>query len=165
MPAVRARSSTRWQPCCHTDASGLNELAANATTIYPIASRCGVFAKTDVQPLLNEGARPEDVAASIFQAVVTQTISGLACGRPIRGNVAFLGGPLQYLSELRHRFYLTLELDDEHDVSCPENAHLFVARAALPCAARGQQAQHVRRSSSGAIDDPGDIAGMPRSSA
>ena len=86
----------------HTDASGLNELAANATTIYPIASRCGVFAKTDVQPLLNEGARPEDVAASIFQAVVTQTISGLACGRPIRGNVAFLGGPLQYLSELRH---------------------------------------------------------------
>ena len=72
----------------HTDASGLNELAANATTIYPIASRCGVFAKTDVQPLLNEGARPEDVAASIFQAVVTQTISGLACGRPIRGNVA-----------------------------------------------------------------------------
>lgn len=73
----------------HTDASGLNELAANATTIYPIASRCGVFAKTDVQPLLNEGARPEDVAASIFRAVVTQTISGTACGRPIRGNVAF----------------------------------------------------------------------------
>lgn len=100
----------------HTDASGLNELAANATTIYPIASRCGVFAKTDVQPLLNEGARPEDVAASIFQAVVTQTISGLACGRPIRGNVAFLGGPLQYLSELRHRFYLTLNLDEEHRI-------------------------------------------------
>ncbi len=87
----------------HTDASGLNELASRAETIYPIASRCGVFAKTDVQPLLNEGARPEDVAASIFQAVVTQTISGLACGRPIRGHVAFLGGPLQYLSELRRR--------------------------------------------------------------
>ena len=79
----------------HTDAAGLNELAKNAETIYPIASRCGVFAKTDVQPLLNEGARPEDVAASIFQAVVTQTISGLACGRPIRGYVAFLGGPLR----------------------------------------------------------------------
>ena len=113
----------------HTDASGLNELAANATTIYPIASRCGVFAKTDVQPLLNEGARPEDVAASIFQAVVTQTISGLACGRPIRGNVAFLGGPLQYLSELRHRFYLTLNLDEEHRI-VPQNAHLFVASGA-----------------------------------
>ena len=113
----------------HTDASGLNELAKNATTIYPIASRCGVFAKSDVQPLLNEGAAPEDVAASIFQAVVTQTISGLACGRPIRGNVAFLGGPLQYLSELRHRFYLTLDLDEAHRI-VPENAHLFVASGA-----------------------------------
>ncbi len=113
----------------HTDAAGLNELAARAVNIYPIASRCGVFAKTDVQPLLNEGARPEDVAASIFQAVVTQTISGLACGRPIRGHVAFLGGPLQYLSELRRRFYLTLDLDDEH-IIVPENAHLFVASGA-----------------------------------
>ena len=113
----------------HTDAAGLNELAKGATTIYPIASRCGVFAKTDVQPLLNEGARPEDVAASIFQAVVTQTISGLACGRPIRGHVAFLGGPLQYLSELRRRFYLTLELDEEHRI-VPTNAHLFVASGA-----------------------------------
>ena len=98
-------------------------------TIYPIASRCGVFAKSDVQPLLNEGARQEDVAASIFQAVVTQTISGLACGRPIRGNVAFLGGPLQYLSELRERFYITLELDEAHRI-VPENAHLFVASGA-----------------------------------
>ena len=113
----------------HTDAAGLNELAKRAENIYPIASRCGVFAKTDVQPLLNEGARPEDVAASIFQAVVTQTISGLACGRPIRGHVAFLGGPLQYLSELRHRFYLTLDLDDER-IIVPENAHLFVASGA-----------------------------------
>ena len=113
----------------HTDAAGLNELAKRAENIYPIASRCGVFAKTDVQPLLNEGARAEDVAASIFQAVVTQTISGLACGRPIRGHVAFLGGPLQYLSELRHRFYLTLDLDDEH-IIVPENAHLFVASGA-----------------------------------
>ena len=113
----------------HTDAAGLNKLAADATTIYPIASRCGVFAKTDVQPLLNEGARPEDVAASIFQAVVTQTISGLACGRPIRGYVAFLGGPLQYLSELRRRFYITFDLDEEHRI-VPDNAHLFVASGA-----------------------------------
>ena len=109
-----------------TDAAGLNELAKQHTTIYPIASRCGVFAKTDVQPLLNEGARKEDIAASIFQSVVTQTISGLACGRPIRGYIAFLGGPLQYLPELRERFYETLSLDEEH-IIVPENAHLFVA--------------------------------------
>ena len=88
-----------------TDASGLNELAKNHQRIYPIASRCGVFAKTDVQPLINEGARKEDIAASIFQAVVNQTISGLACGKPIKGKVAFLGGPLYFLSELRQRFY------------------------------------------------------------
>ena len=113
----------------HTDASGLNELAKGATQIHPIASRCGVFAKSDVQPLLNEGAAPADVAASIFQAVANQTVSGLACGHPIRGYVAFLGGPLQYLSELRHRFYVTLNLDDEH-IIVPENAHLFVATGA-----------------------------------
>ena len=113
----------------HTDAMGLNELAKGAKQIHPIASRCGVFAKSDVQPLLNEGARPEDVAASIFQSVVTQTVSGLACGHPIRGYVAFLGGPLQYLSELRKRFYITLDLDEEHRI-VPENAHLFVATGA-----------------------------------
>ncbi|MEG2982474.1 MAG: acyl-CoA dehydratase activase-related protein [Raoultibacter sp.] len=117
----------------NTDAAGLNKLAAAHTTIYPIASRCGVFAKTDVQPLLNEGARKEDIAASIFQSVVTQTISGLACGRPIRGNVAFLGGPLQYLPELRKRFYETLALDSDH-IIVPENAHLFVANG---CALAG----------------------------
>ncbi|WP_293815090.1 2-hydroxyacyl-CoA dehydratase [uncultured Parolsenella sp.] len=113
----------------HTDAGGLNELAKQATHIYPIASRCGVFAKSDVQPLLNEGAAPADVAASIFQAVANQTVSGLACGHPIRGHVAFLGGPLQYLSELRHRFYETLSLDEEHRI-VPTNAHLFVATGA-----------------------------------
>ncbi len=112
-----------------TDATGLNEMAKDATHIYPIASRCGVFAKSDVQPLLNEGAAPADVAASIFQAVANQTVSGLACGHPIRGYVAFLGGPLQYLSELRRRFYLTLKLDEEHRV-IPKNAHLFVATGA-----------------------------------
>ncbi|WP_350454046.1 acyl-CoA dehydratase activase-related protein [Slackia heliotrinireducens] len=116
----------------NTDAGGLNELAKGYTTIYPIASRCGVFAKTDVQPLLNEGAHREDIAVSIFQAVVTQTISGLACGRPIRGHVALLGGPLQYLSELDRRFCETLNLDDEHAIR-PENAHLFVASGASIC--------------------------------
>src|SRR5699024_7761247 len=97
--------------------------------IYPIASRCGVFAKTDVQPLLNEGADKEDIAASIFQAVVNQTISGLACGRPIRGKVAFLGGPLSYLSELRKRFIETLSLTDD-EIIVPEDAHLLVAKGA-----------------------------------
>ena len=120
-----------------TDATGLNELAQNHTVLYPIASRCGVFAKTDVQPLLNEGAKKEDIAASIFQSVVTQTISGLACGRPIRGYVAFLGGPLQYLPELRKRFYATLELDEEH-IIVPDNAHLFVASG---CALAGSKAK------------------------
>ncbi len=124
----------------NTDAGGLNELAADSTTIYPIASRCGVFAKTDVQPLLNEGARKQDIAASIFQSVVTQTISGLACGRPIRGYVAFLGGPLQYLPELRKRFYETLELDDEH-IIVPDNAHLFVASG---CALAGASSETVK---------------------
>ncbi len=124
----------------NTDAGGLNELARDAQTIYPIASRCGVFAKTDVQPLLNEGARKEDIAASIFQSVVTQTISGLACGRPIRGHVAFLGGPLQYLPELRHRFYETLNLDDKH-IIVPDNAHLFVA---CGCAIAGAESDTVK---------------------
>ena len=87
----------------NTDPAGLNELAKLHKMIYPIASRCGVFAKTDIQPLLNEGAAKEDIAASIFYSFFNQTISGLACGRPIRGNVAFLGGPLNYLSELRNR--------------------------------------------------------------
>jgi predicted CoA-substrate-specific enzyme activase len=113
----------------NTDASGLDALAGEATIIYPIASRCGVFAKTDVQPLLNEGARREDIAASIFQSVVTQTISGLACGRRIRGNVAFLGGPLQYLPQLEKRFVETLGLTDEQTIR-PDDAHLFVARGA-----------------------------------
>ena len=113
----------------NTDTAGLNELAKNYQTIYPIASRCGVFAKTDVQPLLNEGAAKEDIAVSIFQAVVNQTISGLACGRPIRGNVAFLGGPLNYLPELRKRFVETLHLTPKQTI-VPEEAHLLVAKGA-----------------------------------
>ena len=110
----------------NTDASGLNELAKKHTTIYPIASRCGVFAKSDIQPLINEGAKKSDVAASVFQSVVNQTISGLACGKPIRGNVAFIGGPLHKLSELRQRFIETLNLLPEN-IIFPENANLFVA--------------------------------------
>ncbi|MCI5860433.1 MAG: 2-hydroxyacyl-CoA dehydratase [Blautia sp.] len=109
-----------------TDATGLNEYAKNYKALYTIAARCGVFAKTDIQPLINEGATKEDLSASIFQAVVNQTISGLACGKPIRGHVAFLGGPLHFLSELKASFIRTLKLDDEHAIT-PENSHLFAA--------------------------------------
>jgi len=109
-----------------TDAAGLDKLAEGYKIIYPIASRCGVFAKTDIQPLLNQGAAKEDIAASIFQAVVNQTISGLACGKPIRGRVAFLGGPLYFLPQLRRRFRETLNLDEETGL-LPENAQLYAA--------------------------------------
>jgi len=112
-----------------TDAQGLNEEAAKYQVIYPIAARCGVFAKTDIQPLINEGATKADLAASIFQAVVNQTISGLACGKPIRGTVAFLGGPLHFLPELKKAFIRTLKLTDETMVD-PENSHLFAAMGA-----------------------------------
>jgi len=112
-----------------TDANGVNELAKNYQTIYPIASRCGVFAKTDVQPLINEGAAKEDISASIFQAVVNQTIAGLAAGRKIKGKIAFLGGPLFFMSELRKRFIETLDVKPE-DVIFPENPQLFVAMGA-----------------------------------
>ncbi len=108
----------------NTDASGLNELAKEATIIYPIASRCGVFAKSDIQPLINDGAKKSDIAASVFQSVVNQTISGLACGKPIRGNVAFLGGPLHFLSELGARFVATLKPEK---AIFPENSQVFNA--------------------------------------
>lgn len=110
----------------NTDADGLNEASKKHTLIYPIAARCGVFAKTDIQPLINDGAKIENLAASIFQAVVDQTISGLACGHPIKGKVAYLGGPLSFLSELRDRFTETLKLAPE-DVIFPENSRFFVA--------------------------------------
>ena len=109
-----------------TDASGLNEYAKNYQSLYTIAARCGVFAKSDIQPLINEGATKEDLSASIFQAVVNQTISGLACGKPIRGHVAFLGGPLHFLSELKAAFIRTLKLDEEHTIDL-DNSHLFAA--------------------------------------
>ena len=109
-----------------TDAAGLNEYAKGYQSLYTIAARCGVFAKSDIQPLINEGATKEDLSASIFQAVVNQTISGLACGKPIRGHVAFLGGPLHFLSELKTAFVRTLKLDEEHTIEA-DNSHLFAA--------------------------------------
>ena len=109
-----------------TDASGLNEFARDYHLLYTIAARCGVFAKSDIQPLINDGATKEDLSASIFQAVVNQTISGLACGKPIRGHVAFLGGPLHFLSELKAAFIRTLKLDAEHIIET-EHSHLFAA--------------------------------------
>ena len=122
----------------NTDAQGLNEAAKKHTMIYPIAARCGVFAKTDIQPLINEGAAIEDLAASIFQAVVNQTISGLACGHTIKGRVAFLGGPLSFLSELRKRFIETLELADD-EVIFPENSKYFVAIGAAMKASKSEE--------------------------
>ncbi len=112
-----------------TDAEGLNRAAEEYKVIYPIAARCGVFAKTDIQPLINEGATKADLAASIFQAVVNQTVSGLACGKPIRGCVAFLGGPLHFLPELKKAFIRTLKLTEDTTVD-PENSHLFAAMGA-----------------------------------
>lgn len=112
-----------------TDAAGLNEYAKNYKAIYPIAARCGVFAKTDIQPLINEGATKEDLSASIFQAVVNQTISGLACGKPIKGNVAFLGGPLHFLTELKQAFIRTLGLEGDAIIA-PDHSHLFAASGA-----------------------------------
>ena len=108
------------------DAPGLGQLAAKAKQIYPIASRCGVFAKTDIQALLNEGVSHEDIALSVFQSVVNQTISGLTCGRPVHGKVAFLGGPLTFQPVLRERFQKTLDIADE-DMIVPDHGELYVA--------------------------------------
>lgn len=119
----------------NTDAAGLNELAKGHKTVYPIASRCGVFAKTDIQALLNEGAAKEDVAASIFQAVVCQIIGSLAQGRQIAGKVALLGGPLHFLPVLREKFVKTLCLPEEN-IIIPKNAHCF---AAVGAALTGQR--------------------------
>lgn len=108
----------------NTDTEGLNEFARKGSVIYPIASRCGVFAKTDVQPLINDGAKKENIALSIMQAVVNQTISGLACGKPIKGNVIFLGGPLNYLETLKERFKITLNLSDDAAISLKMHIYL-----------------------------------------
>ena len=108
----------------------LNTLAASYEKIYTIASRCGVFAKTDIQPLLNQGARKNDIAASIFCAVVNQTVAGLAQGREINGNVVYLGGPLTFMPELRNRFDIELGTKG----TCPENSLFYVAMGAALCA-------------------------------
>ena len=106
--------------------SEMDEMSLKAEKVYPIASRCGVFAKSDIQPLLNQGAKKEDISASIFQAVVDQTVAGLAQGRRIKGKVLFLGGPLYFIQGLRRTFKQTLGLDDEHAVF-PDNAPSFMA--------------------------------------
>jgi len=138
-----------------TDAAGLNELAENHRVIYPIAARCGVFAKTDIQPLLNEGARKEDIAASIFQAVVNQTIGGLACGRKIKGKVAFLGGPLHFLPQLRLRFQETLGLKDE-EMIVPSNAEVYVAIGAA-IASKCEKAMNMDTLFDRFQTNPGDL--------
>ncbi|WEV75049.1 acyl-CoA dehydratase activase-related protein [Bifidobacterium sp. ESL0800] len=154
-----------------TDASGLNDMAKNYKILYPIASRCGVFAKSDLQPLINDGADKPDLAASIFTAVATQTIAGLASGRPIHGNVVFLGGPLFFLSELREAFARALEGKVDRFI-VPENAHLYVAYgSALMCGDDNELdvGQHFEpRSCQEIIDDlealknkPVDTATMP----
>ena len=118
----------------HTDAPGLNKLASRYERLYPIASRCGVFAKSDLQPLINQGAAHEDLAASIFQSVATQTVAGLANGRPIRGTVLFLGGPLHFLPELRAAYERILSGADEFIT--PPDAQLYVALGASLLAGR-----------------------------
>ena len=141
----------------NTDAIGINELSKNAEIIYPIASRCGVFAKTDIQPLINEGARKEDIADSIFQAVVNQTISGLACGKPIRGRVAFLGGPLHFLDGLRNRFIKTLNLK-EGEYIVPKESHYYVAIGAALLAKNEKYVQLdniIRKISTIKVEDDG----------
>ncbi|MDO5018434.1 MAG: acyl-CoA dehydratase activase-related protein [Lagierella massiliensis] len=109
-----------------TDALGLNEYAKNYKNIFSIASRCGVFAKTDIQALINQGATKEDIAVSVLQSVVNQTISNLACGRPIKGNIALLGGPLHFLDQLAERFKETLG-EENNNFIIPENSEVFVA--------------------------------------
>ncbi|MGI6033988.1 MAG: BadF/BadG/BcrA/BcrD ATPase family protein, partial [Coriobacteriales bacterium] len=104
-------------------------LAEKATTIYPIASRCAVFAKSDVRPLLNAGAKKEDIAASVLEAVCTQAVAGLSAGRPLAGTVALLGGPFHYIPALRDAFCRVTGIDDAHAI-VPDNAHLFVAYGA-----------------------------------
>ena len=137
----------------HTDASGLDALAAEHTQLYPIASRCGVFAKSDIQPLINQGAAHEDLAASIFTAVATQTIAGLACGRPIRGNVMFLGGPLHFLPQLREAYKALLPKADSFVT--PTGAQLYVAIGAALMAAKTAP-------SGGQARPTGDEAGADR---
>lgn len=141
----------------HTDAAGLDALAAEYNHLYPIASRCGVFAKSDLQPLLNQGAAHTDLAASVFQAVATQTIAGLACGHPIRGNVVFLGGPLHFLPQLRAAYERTLAAQVS-SFTTPDEAHLFVAIGAALTAEQPANA-HATNSLRGAEHRPDELVG------
>ena len=134
----------------------LDTLSLDAGRLYPIASRCGVFAKTDIQPLLNQGARKEDVAASIYQAVVNQTIAGLAQGKKIEGKVLFLGGPLYYCKGLGLRFKKTLNLDDEHAIF-PEYGRYAVALGASYFAEK-QQDTYTIDSLITAVENAGSVS-------
>ena len=140
----------------HTDASGLGELATRHTQLYPIASRCGVFAKSDIQPLINQGAAHEDLAASIFNAVATQTIAGLACGRPIRGTVMFLGGPLHFLPALREAYKALLPKADAFVT--PDDAQLYVAIGAALLAEKevAKKARQAEESGAASVDARSD---------
>ena len=140
----------------HTDASGLGELATRHTQLYPIASRCGVFAKSDIQPLINQGAAHEDLAASIFNAVATQTIAGLACGRPIRGTVMFLGGPLHFLPALREAYKALLPKADAFVT--PDDAQLYVAIGAALLAEKeaAKRARQAEEAGTTSVDSRGD---------
>ena len=140
----------------HTDAAGLGEMATRHTQLYPIASRCGVFAKSDIQPLINQGAAHEDLAASIFNAVATQTIAGLACGRPIRGTVMFLGGPLHFLPALREAYKALLPKADSFVT--PDDAQLYVAIGAALLAEKeaAKKARQAEESGATPVDARGD---------
>ena len=135
-----------------TDAAGLNEMAKYYQTLYPIASRCGVFAKTDLQPLINDGAAKPDLAASIFTAVATQTIAGLASGRPIHGTVVFLGGPLFFMSELREAFRRALDGKVDEFIT-PTDAHLYVAYGAALAVGEPGQIEHADEYPARSLDD------------
>ncbi len=135
-----------------TDAAGLNEMAKDYQTLYPIASRCGVFAKTDLQPLINDGAAKSDLAASIFTAVATQTIAGLASGRPIHGTVVFLGGPLFFMSELREAFRRALDGKVDEFIT-PTDAHLYVAYGAALAVGEPGQLEHADEYPARSLDD------------
>ncbi|MDR0906165.1 MAG: acyl-CoA dehydratase activase [Oscillospiraceae bacterium] len=139
----------------------LDALSLAHERIYPIASRCGVFAKSDIQPILNQGGRREDVAASIFQAVVDQTVAGLTQGRELTGKIVFLGGPLTFLHGLRQRFVETLELDAEHAVF-PENADCFAAiGAAIIADGAGFEYNNLLEMLENAVDNDGSTDVMP----
>ncbi len=141
----------------NVDARELDRLSLKHEKIYPIASRCGVFAKSDIQPILNQGGRREDVAASIFQAVVDQTVAGLTQGRELKGKIVFLGGPLFFLRGLRQRFMETLELDGEHAVF-PENGDCFAAIGAAICA--GNEKETTYEALLEQLESAADVSGV-----